>query len=264
MMGSTHVSMAMIGGLVTLPLASWAGLSAPVEQAAWVLTWAGFGLAPDFDHPNAHAARMWGFPSRVLALGVGRLAGGHRKGTHDLVLSPLIFAVLIFAGLRVGGQYVAMAVLAITIGLALRGLQAIDLGRTAQAANLAISLAGAWWLTSHDHLAHFALLPLAAAGGVLCHLIGDGMTDEKLPVPILWLFGRQERFGLALMATGKRVESLAWAPTVMLVLVWLLARATDIHSLSDLRRAGEHILVSAIDQAPTLIAGIWQIAQALS
>lgn len=264
MMGSTHVTMAMIGGTLTLPAAAAGGLHSPMEQAAWIITWGGAGLAPDFDHPKAHAALMWGPISQALAAGVGALAGGHRKGTHDLLLAPLGVAVAIALALGATSGWAAMLVLSVTIGLGLRGLQAIDLGRTAEATNLALSIGGAWWLTSHGHLGHFALLPVAFAGGVLCHLIGDGLTDERLPVPILWLTGNERRIGLPLMATGKTVELIAWAPAMAALLLWRLSEVTNIHSFTDLRLAMQHVIVAAMDTAPAVIRALWEIAQLLS
>lgn len=257
-MGSTHVTMAMIGGALTLPIATASGLNSAYEQAAWIIVWGGAGLAPDLDHPRAHAARMWGPISAALAVAVSRIAGGHRKGTHDLILAPLAAATATGAALSSGSAWAAGAVLALTIGLALRGLQAIDLGRTAEGTNLAISVSGAWFLVAHDDLDQLALLPLAFAGGWLSHLLGDALTDERLPMPIGWLFGRDQRIGLPLMATGKTVELLLWAPVMAAVLLWLLADIAQINSFGDLQRTAEHVLRASFDSAPTVIREIWR------
>lgn len=262
-MGSTHVTMAMIGGAFTLPAAVAGGLSTPGEQAAWIIAWGGAGLIPDFDHPNAHAARMWGPVSTVLAVGVSILAGGHRRGTHDLVLAPIGFAVLATVALSAAEKWAAVLVLALMIGLSLRGLQSIDLGRVAEGSNLVISLGGAWWIVDSGHLEQVALLPLAIGGGVLCHLIGDGLTDEKLPVPIMWLLGREERIGLPLMATGKTVELACWAPGMLAILLWQLSRITGIHSFTGLRLALEDLFTQALNSGPGLVDDLIRVAVGL-
>lgn len=263
MMGSTHVTMAMIGGTLTLPLAGAAGVSSPHEQAAWIIIWGGAGLAPDFDHPNAHAAHMWGPLSQAMAAAVATLAGGHRKGTHDLLLAPAGFALLCTIALAATNTWTAIAVLALTIGLSLRGLQSIDLGRTAEGTNLALSFGGAWWIVHTGRLEQLALLPVAFAGGVLCHLIGDGLTDEKLPIPILWLFGHERRIGLPLMATGKTFELFIWMPAMTALLLWLLADVTDIHSFTDLRLAFTDVIRASLDAAPAAIRELWRVAELL-
>lgn len=46
------------------------------------------------------------------------MAGGHRKGTHNLVLDPLAAIVGVSAALGATSGWAAMLVLALTIGLA--------------------------------------------------------------------------------------------------------------------------------------------------
>ena len=138
MMGYNHVSCGLVAGIATLPIAPIAG---PAAQTAWVLALGGASLLPDLDTTGSTAARMWGPLTRSLGAIVGTLAQGHRQGTHDLVLAPIAFAgVALLASLH---PVTTGIVLAVTIGLSLRGLALAGVGRIGAPANLIVSALGA-------------------------------------------------------------------------------------------------------------------------
>ena len=119
MMGYNHVSCGLLTGVATLPIAPVTG---PAAQTAWVLALGGASLLPDLDTTGSTAARMWGPITRTLGTLVGSIAQGHRQGTHDAVLAPIAFAgAALLASLH---PVTTGAVLAVTIGLTLRGLAA--------------------------------------------------------------------------------------------------------------------------------------------
>lgn len=84
---------ALSGAAAGLGVATLVGL--PAHHAvllAGVSTVA--GLFPDVDHPGSRIARVGGPVTRVLARLVGRVAGGHRRGTHTVAAAGLVGAVV--------------------------------------------------------------------------------------------------------------------------------------------------------------------------
>ena len=91
---------------------------------------------------------------------IGRLAQGHRWGTHDAVLGPLAFGRWPCAA--AGAFWSSLLLMALAIGLALRALHFVIPGRAENTVvgNLVLSWGGAWLL-----LAHSPQPGLAALGG---------------------------------------------------------------------------------------------------
>lgn len=220
MMGYSHVVSGMAAGLALLPAAPISGLAG---QAAWVLMWGGAALLPDLDSPGASASRMWGGVSRVISHGVSAVSGGHRWGTHDLVLGPAVFGAL--ASLAVVVPGLAVAVGAVALGLAIQGLHVTRMWRTGPVANLLISWIGAWLVLAYDWVTVGWWLPLAVAGGVVVAIAGDWLTNEGVPIPLLWLRDRSKRWGLSAFRTGGTVETALIAPALSITTLLLAVRA---------------------------------------
>jgi len=216
-LGHSHAMSGLAAGAATLPWAGQVGVSGPVEQLAWVAAWGGFAMLPDLDQGGIHwrgvmpsstgstVARMWGPVTTTLASAVGRIAGGHRQGTHDLLLAPAIFGLL--TALAAHNTYASMAVIALGIGLALQALHVVIPGKVEQTVigNVVISALGAWWVTG---TANHALewLPWAVAGGVVVHILGDWLTVGGVPVPLTWVGGHSVRLSAGLFRTGAKTE----------------------------------------------------------
>ncbi len=228
MMGFNHVSCGLIAGLATLPLAPVSGAA---EQTAWVLAFGGASLLPDLDTTGSTAARMWGPPTRLLGAAIGTLARGHRQGTHDLVLAPLVAGLVVL--LATLHPLTLGLVLALTTGLALRGLALAGMGRFGATSNLLISVSTAWWLVTHG-AQNVHALALVIAGGVLVHILGDLPTREGVPVPLAWLFGVRRRIGLDLFRVNSPLEHLVVAPALSLLGLVLLSQQTGIHDIDTL------------------------------
>lgn len=228
MMGYNHVSCGLLTGVATLPVAPVAG---PAAQTAWVLALGGASLVPDLDTSGSTAARMWGPITRTLGALVGTLAQGHRQGTHDAVLAPLAFAgVALLASLH---PLTTAFVLALTIGLALRGLALAGVGRIGAAANLLVSALAAWVLVASG--AHqIRLLPLVLAAGVLIHIAGDWLTDEGVPIPVVWIFGHRERLSVGLFGVNGIIERALIAPLLSIACIVLLCAHLGIHDVDSL------------------------------
>lgn len=230
-MGYNHVGTGLIAGVATL---QFVPLETPLAKAAWVVVAGGAALLPDLDSQHSTVSRMWGSISGLLSDGMALLAGGHRQGTHDLVLAPLATGLLFWAaGLH---PWSAMAALALVIGVSIRGLCLASGGRIGAGANLLTSWGFAWWLASTG-TALPALLPLVAALGVAVHILGDFLTDEGVPVPVVWLFGVDQRLSAGLFRTGRLVESLVVGPAVLAGLVWTVFATAGIVDVSSTMRA---------------------------
>jgi membrane-bound metal-dependent hydrolase YbcI (DUF457 family) len=112
MMARTH----QLGGV-----ALWLGVTVPWPVSP-VVVLAGMPVAafaalwPDLDHPQAKLARSLGPVTYVLSVWVERRFGGHRAGTHSLLVGPPLCAILagIFA-LGVGLGLVALTDVSVAI-----------------------------------------------------------------------------------------------------------------------------------------------------
>lgn len=93
MMGHSHaLSGAALFTAGTIPL----GL--PWHQVLiGAVACAGAAVLPDIDHHGSHVARTFGPLTRGFAWGVGKVAGGHRNGTHSALGIGLLAAVVFFA-----------------------------------------------------------------------------------------------------------------------------------------------------------------------
>lgn len=93
MMGRTHaLSGAALFTAGTIPL----GL--PWHQVLiGAVACAGAAVLPDIDHHGSHVARTFGPLTRGFAWVVGKVAGGHRNGTHSAMGVGLLASVVFFA-----------------------------------------------------------------------------------------------------------------------------------------------------------------------
>jgi hypothetical protein len=126
-------------------------------------------------------------------------------------------------------------VLAVTIGLSLRGLALAGVGRIGAPANLIVSALGAAALVAAG-ANQVKLLPLVMAAGVLIHIAGDWLTDEGIPTPIAWIFGHRDRLSFGLFRVNGPLERAVIAPVLSVAGVLLLASHLDIHDVESLVR----------------------------
>jgi membrane-bound metal-dependent hydrolase YbcI (DUF457 family) len=180
-----------------------------VAQVAWVSAVGGFAMLPDLDQRGATISRMWGPVTDVPAGVVGRISGGHRWGTHDVVLAPVAFGLLAYAAS--GAWWSSLLLLALAIGLALRALNFVIPGRAENTVigNLLMSWSAAWLLL--DHSPSPSWLPLAVMAGVGTHIVGDALTCQGVPVPLLWTL-RRSRLAVTPMRTGATLEKAVLVP----------------------------------------------------
>ena len=173
---------------------------------------------------------MWGPLTDVPSGAVGRLAQGHRWGTHDAVLAPLAFGALALAAAN--AFWSSLLLMSLAIGLALRALHFVIPGRAENTVvgNLVLSWGGAWLLL--EHTASPAWLPWAVALGVLTHIAGDALTTQGVPVPVLWLL-RRTRLALSPLRTGAALEKVVLVPAFVLVTIYCVYLNTDVRTAVD-------------------------------
>src|SRR5215213_11243739 len=211
-LGHSHALSGLATGAATLP---WAPVQGTVSQVAWVAAVGGFAMLPDLDHSGSTVSDMWGPITDVPSGAIGRLAQGHRWGTHDAVLGPLAFGALAVAA--AGAFWSSLLLMALAIGLALRALHFVIPGRAENTVigNLLLSWGGAWYLLGHTP--NPAWLPYAVGVGVLAHIAGDFLTKEGVPVPVFWLI-RRSRLAPIHLRTGALVEKAVLVPAFVIAI----------------------------------------------
>ena len=164
--------------------------TAPSRQVAWIAAAGGFAMLPDLDQPARPSPDMWGPVTDVPSGAIGRLAQGHRWGTHDAVLGPLAFGLLAYRGRR--GVLVEPAAAGPgdrpgPAGAALRHPRP----RREHRRSATSSCPGAAPGCCSPTVPSPAWLPWAVALGCLTHIAGDALTTAGVPVPLLWIVKRQ-------------------------------------------------------------------------
>jgi membrane-bound metal-dependent hydrolase YbcI (DUF457 family) len=221
MEGRSHALSGAVAG-AGLSLAFLHADSAEIALAA-VLT-AGAAVLPDLDHPDSSIARTFGFVTEAFAWVVEKLSGGHRHLTHSLAGAGIFTALVWLAGIyrhtwpgKIGLGF------ALTLLLA-AALRALKIG--GHAADL-IAVAGAVAVVWYGY--RLALVPYAVAAGCVTHVIGDGLTDQGVP---LWapLTGQHvhllpEPFAFT---TGTRPERWVVVPVLYLALAWIALTAAGL------------------------------------
>ena len=187
------------------------------ELSAGMLVAAGAALLPDLDTPTSTLARALGTPTRLLARVVGRLAGGHRAGTHSLLAVVAAWTGLSWVVQTPWGRFVAAVVCLVCLALVLhvlgsrhvRGRQALDPLPVAVAALLVVL--GAVTLET------IAFIAPAVGLGVAAHVLGDLLSDRG--VPLLWPWPARQAVGA--VTTGGLLERLLEGG-LLLGIAWLL------------------------------------------
>jgi membrane-bound metal-dependent hydrolase YbcI (DUF457 family) len=226
-LGHSHALSGLAAGAATLP---WAPVDGTVSQVAWIAAAGGMAMLPDLDHSGSTVSDMWGPVTDVPAGAIGRLAQGHRWGTHDAVLAPVAFGALALAAAN--AFWSSLLLMALAIGLALRALHFVIPGRTENTVvgNLVLSWGAAWLLL--DHMPQPAWLPWAVALGVLTHIAGDAITKQGVPVPLIWLVHRC-RLALTPLRTGTVLEKAVLAPAFVVVTLWFVYANTGVRAAVD-------------------------------
>lgn len=197
--GRNHALTGLLAWLAVAPPAAEA-MGEPLGlpgMAAGALLAAGAAVLPDIDLPGSSVSRTFGPASRLTALGVAALAGGHRQRTHSLAFVAVAGVAATVAGAL--GPWGAGATVGLGAALAVRlvGPRAWRpaLGPLVVGALVAWSVATA--IPAGSWLAGAVVI------GCLAHLLGDAVTPEG--VPLLWPL--KGRIALPLLRTGGSGEA---------------------------------------------------------
>lgn len=198
-MGPTHaVSGALVGLLVAdvLPR-DWGGPTSTAETLAFAGVCAGSALLPDLDTTQSTVSRSFGPVSQAVARGVAatsagyynltkgkkerRRTGGHRTMTHTVLFAALLgtaVSLLVAAFAREA----IIAVLFITLGLAIRGLFGTWAKKSGWWAVTGVSavLSVLLWTAFPGEVGSTGL-GVAVALGCVTHYLGDAITKEGIP-----------------------------------------------------------------------------------
>lgn len=211
-MGPTHaVSGALVGLLVADVLPTeWGGPTSTAETFTFAAVCAGAALLPDLDTAQSTVARSFGPVSQVAARGLDRLSLGYymltkgrrdrsRRGGHRTMTHTALFATLLGAGVSAlvarFDRVAVVAVLFVTLGLALRGLAngwAKRNGWLAVTATSAVVAVLMWdWFPGEVGSVG---LGVAVALGCATHCLGDAVTKEGIPFLAPFVPWRGERW----------------------------------------------------------------------
>jgi membrane-bound metal-dependent hydrolase YbcI (DUF457 family) len=157
---------------------------------------AGAALLPDLDHPGGTVARSLPPLSGWLARGIGRLSGGHRRGTHSLL------GVAAFTGLAAVAQKVGlpidglgwvwplaavMSVLLIAFAVKVLAFVPDRIAKLDWVVGIALGVVVGLYPPAHEWW-----FPIAVFTGVVAHLVGDLLTTRgihllyplRIPLPL--------------------------------------------------------------------------------
>ena len=254
MMGVSHAVSGMAAGAVAIPVV--VSDLPPVEKIAFVVIVGGWALWNDVDQGGikngsihgSTAARTWGPITALMAAGIGKVADGHRNGTHSF-LGIAVFTLI--AWLATVTPITSAILAALAIGLALRAAAWLIPGRKEKVwiYNLTFSIIAAgiltfgWtvparsfgflpaeaglpvnlsWTTPTFTIepVTFAWMPIAVALGMLAHILGDMLTPERCP--LFWPVWKK-RFGIGLFTTSTPIEAFIVVPLLAAGMVFALA-----------------------------------------
>jgi membrane-bound metal-dependent hydrolase YbcI (DUF457 family) len=209
MMGKTHA----LTGAATVAVV-WAashGVYLPTEVAIGGTTLIGATMLPDIDHPNSTASRTFGPITGTFCWVVGKLTGGHRRGTHSIT-GVAVLGILAYVGLSFRHS-LAGALVIIPMILALASLVRLfkipgwldDLAPVPIVLALVILTSVPLWY-----------VPYALAAGCLVHIAGDLIT--KVKIPIFWPFS-PTGYALNLIKTNGFTERWIITPACLITIV---------------------------------------------
>lgn len=154
----------------------------PIGVVTGALVVAGAAMVPDADHHNATIAHSLPPLSNVMCAGIGKLAGGHRHGTHSIVGIAAFVFIAWLAGLwtmhvdHFGTIYPGAGILSVLlVAFAAKALKIIpdSMRKSPWAVGLAMGVFITFFAPQEQ-----GWFPVAMGLGVIVHILGDMMTTE--------------------------------------------------------------------------------------
>lgn len=229
-MGRTHATSGAVLALASVPLLQRYGLDTSPLSVVWMaIGGAGAAMLPDFDHRHATVAHSLGPISKGMAIGIEKVSGGHRNGTHS-ILGILVFTgfalavnqakpVLVHFGVHDSALWSRVAMGAwiaflLSVTSAAFHLKASNIKwvhtLVCILGGVAIIGLSAWFPFPFD------TLPYAVLAGTTAHILGDMLTKEGCP--LLWPFVKF-RFHVANFTTDHFFEHYIFSPLLAVVLL---------------------------------------------
>lgn len=154
----------------------------PVGVVTGALVTAGAAMLPDADHHNATIAHSLPPLSNALCSEIGRIAGGHRHGTHSILGITTFILIAWLAGLwsqdtqTFGTIYPGAGILSVLLAaFAAKALKIIPdtMRKSPWAVGLAIGLFITLFAPQEQ-----GWFPTAVGVGTIVHILGDMLTTE--------------------------------------------------------------------------------------
>lgn len=154
----------------------------PIGVVTGALVTAGAAMLPDADHHNATIAHSLPPLSNVMCSGIGKLAGGHRHGTHSIIGIVAFVFIAWLAGLWThnlegfGTIYPGAGILSVLlVAFAAKALKIIpdSMRKSPWAVGLAMGVFITFFAPQEQNW-----FPIAMGVGVIIHILGDMMTTE--------------------------------------------------------------------------------------
>jgi membrane-bound metal-dependent hydrolase YbcI (DUF457 family) len=208
MMGRSH----FVSGIVAFEVTAEQMHYTPTQAVIGAIVVSSAALLPDIDHPQATVSRAVGPISRVVSLGIAKLAGGHRRGTHCLIGIGLLAAIAqgcVVHRHSLLGMIVLSVILILTLAAGVRILRIP--GLVDDLAPIPVVLVGVC-MTNID----LTTVPVALMIGCLAHSIGDSLTNSGW-MPFWPLSEVRIKFGL--FKTGGKFEKLVVFPVLVVAAI---------------------------------------------
>ena len=192
-----------------------------LERACGAVIAAGSALLCDMDTPNSRLANALGPVTRTAARLIGRVFGGHRRGTHSLLFCAAVGALslatiargeLVHISARwtlTVGQLAALAIAHVAASLSVACLLRL---RGTRAAVMATMLVAAAASTTPPT----ALVSAAVTIGCASHLLADLLTPEGIQP--FWPFSPRRVALRVIRRTGDGRETLLVLATALITL----------------------------------------------
>jgi len=208
MMGKTHALSSAASAA-----AIWAfsrGVVGPAEVMIGGTVMIGSALLPDIDHPNSTTSKTFGPITQTFCVVIGKLTGGHRRGTHSLfgvgVLGALAEIGLMYRHSPIAALLIVPMILALASMVRLFKIPGYldDLAPVPIVLGIVIMTSVPLWY-----------VPYALAAGCLVHIAGDLIT--KVKIPIFWPFSRSA-YALGLIKTNGIIERWIITPGCLVII----------------------------------------------
>ena len=236
MMSHAHATTGAAAWLAVTATVPWAAGWVPLqpgEVLAGAVATAGAALLLDADHHAGTIARSLPPVSRWVARGLGFLSGGHRHATHSLVGvlgAGMIARALSAVRVPLGEEHFQLGAWVMIVLLVAFAAKALRLTRgwlSSWAVSLTVASVTAWFAPETTWW-----LPAAVVLGCLCHLAGDALTSQG--VPLLWplrprpvlpspLWRNNGHFALPLLGNAGSRRELLFVAAVDVYIVWVVA-----------------------------------------